>query len=107
MKLFCLFSLPLAATAFAPPTGQRIQTEMNMAKANSNKDVENVLRPFGILTVAASIALSPVNALAQDYQQSSFESSSIQVSEAIKVLDMVGSQWGTCFFLDEFRYLLT
>ena len=62
-------------------------------------NMADILRPFGTLAVAASLAFSPVSASAQDLYQyetsssssttgSSITSSSMQVSETIKVLDM-------------------
>jgi len=53
-------------------------------------NMADILRPFGTLAVAASLAFSPVSASAQQdlYQYSSITSSSMQVSETIKVLDM-------------------
>ena len=52
----------------------------------------DIMRPFGTLAVAASLAFNPIIASAQEnnvYQDSSIASSSVQVSETIKVLDMV------------------
>ena len=94
---FCsllLLSAPLAADAFAPlasPRRTSSSTEMNMAK-NDLGLFSDIMRPFGTLAVAASLAFNPIIASAQEnnvYQDSSIASSSVQVSETIKVLDMV------------------
>lgn len=96
MKFCSLFllSAPLAADAFAPlasPRRTSSSTEMNMAK-NDLGLFSDIMRPFGTLAVAASLAFNPIIASAQEnnvYQDSSIASSSVQVSETIKVLDMV------------------
>lgn len=95
MKFCSLFllSAPLAADAFAPlasPRRTSSSTEMNMAK-NDLGLFSDIMRPFGTLAVAASLAFNPIIASAQEnnvYQDSSIASSSVQVSETIKVLDM-------------------
>ena len=96
MKFCSLFllSAPLAADAFAPlasPRRTSSSTEMSMAK-NDLGLFSDIMRPFGTLAVAASLAFNPIIASAQEnnvYQDSSIASSSVQVSETIKVLDMV------------------
>ncbi len=101
MKLTSLLFLssPLAAYAFVPAASSRACTEVNAA--NDNRDFVEALRPFGTLVVAASLAFSPISASALDNhfdETNAITSSSFQVSEAIKVLDMVS----LCNFLSTF-----
>lgn len=95
---------PLSANAFAPhvsssastSTSSRanMNTNLNMAQKDTN-DFSDILRPFGTLAIAASLAFCPISVSAQGYdyetpqaQMNSITSSSVQVSENIKVLDM-------------------
>ena len=95
---------PLSANAFAPhvsssastSTSSRasMNTNLNMAQKDKN-DFGDILRPFGTLAIAASLAFCPISVSAQGYdyetpqaQMNAITSSSVQVSEAIKVLDM-------------------
>ena len=86
-------SMPLVASAFAPsgyikPSTRTTETKMSMA-ADENV-MRGALRQFGTLAIAASLAFNPIAAVAQESFQSPIYSSSVQISETIKVLDMVG-----------------
>ncbi len=92
--LVSLLALHLVAEAFAfaPSTPSASFTQLNMKKeSNGNVNVNDILKPFGTIAIAASIALSPISASAQD-QDTPFLSSSIQLSESVKLLDMVSKQ---------------
>mmetsp|Transcript_3577 Transcript_3577/g.5465 ORF Transcript_3577/g.5465 Transcript_3577/m.5465 type:complete len:265 (+) Transcript_3577:2-796(+) len=97
---FAICSSLSTAAAFAPTRFSQpaAATSTSTQQLNLSKDMNmaDILRPFGTLAVAASLAFSPVSASAQDLHQydtsssidSSITSSSMQVSETIKVLDM-------------------
>ena len=69
-------SFPLVA-AFAPA---------QISKTSSTK--LEMKKEIGTFAVAASLLLSPISATAHEYNNNFIKSSSMQVSEAIKVLDM-------------------
>lgn len=93
MKLLALvlISSNVAVNAFAPQTSITCDAAISTKMSKNDHDFSDVLRPFGTLAVAASIAFSPISSSAQElisYQDRSFGSSSVQLSENIKVLDM-------------------
>eukprot|EP00558_Chaetoceros_sp_UNC1202_P005659 CAMPEP_0197246666 /NCGR_PEP_ID=MMETSP1429-20130617/19315_1 /TAXON_ID=49237 /ORGANISM="Chaetoceros sp., Strain UNC1202" /LENGTH=204 /DNA_ID=CAMNT_0042707387 /DNA_START=38 /DNA_END=652 /DNA_ORIENTATION=+ len=104
MKLSVLvaLSMPLTGSAFAPTmkTSTAPTTTMLMSQPNDeqNKPMNALFRPLGTVAIAASLAFSPIAANAQElhqYQQSPLSSSSVQISETIKVLDMGMPSYGS------------
>jgi hypothetical protein len=97
MKFFTLSMLAsaLVADAFSPqaifPVSRASSSQSELSMAKNVVDLNGMMRPLSTLAVAASLAFNPIAASAHDnylVQDSMITSSSIQVSEAIKVLDM-------------------